>query len=188
MKIIIGLGNPGFRYRRTRHNLGFMVVNALAEQRAMRFHRSRFKGAIAEGAIGKEEVVLVRPLTFMNLSGQCVAAVCKHYRCDLPDLLVVCDDVSLPLGRIRLRRSGSAGGHNGLTSIIESLHSQDFARLRLGVGASPEHMDMMAYVLSPFRRHEWPTVHDMVSRATLAVETWVYHGIEEAMNSFNATE
>jgi PTH1 family peptidyl-tRNA hydrolase len=186
MRIIVGLGNPGFSYRRTRHNLGFMVVNALAEARGMRFRRGRLKGSVAEGAIGKEEVVLVRPLTFMNLSGQCVAAVVKHYQCPLSDLLVVCDDVNLDLGRIRLRRSGSAGGHNGLTSIIKSLHSQAFARLRLGIGAAPEHMDMMTYVLSPFRRSEWPTIHDMISRATLAVETWVYHGVEEAMNRFNA--
>jgi PTH1 family peptidyl-tRNA hydrolase len=185
MKIIVGLGNPGFTYRRTRHNLGFMVAKLVTEQRGIRFHRGRWKCALGEGSIGKEEVVLVRPLTFMNASGECVAAVMKHYQRDLPDLLVVCDDVALDLGRLRVRRAGSAGGHKGISSIIHSLHSQEFARLRLGVGEPPEGRDMMSYVLAPFRRNEWPTVHEMLDRAAQAVETWVYYGAEEAMNRFN---
>jgi len=185
MKIIVGLGNPGFTYRRTRHNLGFMVANLVAEQRGIRFHRGRWKCAVGEGSIGREKVVLVRPLTFMNASGECVAAVVKHYQSDLRDLLVVCDDVALDLGRLRVRRAGSAGGHNGLRSIIHLLHSQEFARLRLGVGEPPEGMDMMSYVLSPFRRREWPTVHEVLDRAAQAVETWIYYGAEEAMNRFN---
>jgi len=186
MKIIVGLGNPGFTYRRTRHNLGFMVVNLVAEQRGIRFHRGRWKCSVGEGAVGKEEVVLVRPLTFMNLSGACVAEVVKHYECPLSDLLIVCDDVNLDLGKIRVRRSGSAGGHKGLGSIIRCLHRQDFARLRLGLGQLPEGMDMMSYVLSPFRRGERPAVREMVDRAAQAVETWIYYGVEEAMNRFNA--
>ena len=185
MKIIVGLGNPGFSYRRTRHNFGFMAVRALAERRGMRFRRARQRSTQAEGRIGKEKVVLVRPMTFMNLSGEAVAGVVKYFDCALEDLLVVCDDVSLDLGRMRLRRSGSAGGHKGLTSIIRHLHSQDFARLRLGVGAPPEGMDMMSYVLGVFRRGEWPVVHEVVERAAQTVETWVYHGSDEAMNRFN---
>jgi len=210
MKIIVGLGNPGFTYRRTRHNLGFMVAKLVAEQRGIRFHRGRWKCAFGEGSIGKEEVVLIRPLTFMNASGECVAAVVKHYQGDLPagpsgtlrdpigvqkgrqaglsDLLVVCDDVALDLGRLRVRRAGSAGGHKGISSLIHSLHSQEFARLRLGVGQPPEGRDMMSYVLAPFRRGEWPTVHEMLDRAAQAVETWVYYGAEEAMNRYNALE
>ncbi len=185
MKIIVGLGNPGFSYRSTRHNLGFMVVNALARRRGMRFRRGRLHGAVAEGRIGKEEVALIRPLTFMNLSGRCVAAVRKHYRCEPADLLVICDDIHLDLGRLRLRRSGSAGGHKGLISIIEHLHTQDFPRLRMGIGRPPEGVRGMDYVLGAFRRSEWPTVHEMIARASEAAETWVYFGIEEAMNRYN---
>jgi len=185
MKIIVGLGNPGLSYRRTRHNVGFMVVHALAEGRGLRFRRARQRSTQAEGRIGKEKVVLVRPMTFMNLSGEAVAGVVKYFDCALDDLLVVCDDVNLDLGRMRLRRSGSDGGHNGLKSIIRHLHSQDFARLRLGVGAPPEGREMMNYVLGVFRRGERPVVHEVVERAAQAVETWVYHGSDEAMNRFN---
>ncbi len=185
MKIIIGLGNPGFAYRRTRHNFGFMVLAALAEAKHWRFHCAGFRSTQAEGQIGKEKVLLVRPMTFMNLSGQTVAGVVKHHRLPLEDLLVICDDVSLDLGRLRLRRSGSAGGHNGLKSIIEHLHSQNFSRLRLGVGQPPAGMEMMDYVLGVFRRGEWSLVHDTIERAVQVVETWVYHGVDEAMNRFN---
>ncbi len=185
MKIIVGLGNPGFAYRRTRHNFGFMVLSALAEARRLRFRRAGFRSTQAEGQIGKEKVLLVRPMGFMNLSGHTVAGVLKHHRLPLEDLLVICDDVSLDLGRLRLRRAGSAGGHNGLKSIIEHLHSQEFARLRLGVGQPPEGMEMMDYVLGVFRRGEWPLVHEVIERAVQAVETWVYHGADEAMNRFN---
>jgi PTH1 family peptidyl-tRNA hydrolase len=185
MKIILGLGNPGLSYRRTRHNLGFMVLDALAEARDFRFRRAAGRSSRAEGSIGKEKAVLVKPMTFMNLSGEAVAAAVRYYDCPLEDLLVICDDVNLDLGRMRLRRSGRDGGHNGLKSVIQHLHSQDFARLRIGVGAAPDHMDMMAYVLSPFRRSEWPTVHETIARAVQAVETWAYHGVDEAMNRFN---
>ena len=186
MKIIVGLGNPGFSYRSTRHNLGFMVVQALAEQRGMRFRRDRRRSTQAHGSIGKEEVVLVRPMTFMNLSGLAVAGAVKQHGASPEDLLVVCDDVNLDLGRMRLRRSGTAGGHNGLKSIIGHLHSEQFARLRLGVGQPPPGMEMMTYVLGSFRRGDWPAVHEVIARAVQAAETWVYHGTDEAMNRFNA--
>ncbi len=185
MKIIVGLGNPGLKYRRTRHNFGFMALRGLAELRGMRFRRWRFRSSAARGQIGKEEVVLLRPLTFMNLSGEAVEPAVKHHGCRLADLLVVCDDVDLDLGRIRLRRSGSAGGHKGLESIIYHLHSQDFPRLRLGIGRPPEGIDIMSYVLSVFRRNEWPTVREVTQRAVEAIETWIYHGIDEAMNRHN---
>ncbi len=186
MKIIVGLGNPGLQYRRTRHNFGFMVVDALAKQRAIRFSRGRSRCMQGEGLIGKGQVLLVKPLTYMNDSGACVAAVVHYHKVDLSDLLVVCDDVNLPLGKMRLRRSGSAGGHNGLESVIKHLGREDFPRLRLGVGAPPEWMDMMSYVLGAFPRSEAKLVEEVVERATLAVETWVYYGIDEAMNRFNA--
>ena len=185
MKIIVGLGNPGLKYRRTRHNFGFMVAEALAAQRDLRFRRGRFRGMQAEGRIGKEQVVLAKPLTYMNLSGECVAGVVRYYQCELSDLLVVVDDVHFDLGKMRLRRGGSAGGHNGMESIIKSLGSPEFPRLRLGIGGPPEWMDMMSYVLSPFPRGEAKLVAETVERAVLAVETWLYHGIDEAMNKYN---
>lgn len=186
MKIIVGLGNPGIAYRRTRHNFGFLVVQALAEQRKLRFHRARHRSSQAEGEIGKEPVVLVRPMAFMNLSGVSVAGVARARNCQPEDILVICDDVNLDLGRLRLRRAGSAGGHNGLKSIIEHLRSEQFPRLRLGVGQPPPGLDMMSYVLDSFRRDEWPLVHETVARAVQAVETWTYYGLDEAMNRFNS--
>jgi PTH1 family peptidyl-tRNA hydrolase len=185
MKIIVGLGNPGLGYRRTRHNLGYMVVKEVAERRALRFRRGRFQCTQAEGEVGKEQVLLVRPLTFMNLSGACVAGVARERGCEPSQVLVVCDDVNLELGKLRLRRGGSAGGHKGLESVIHHLHSDQFPRLRLGIGQPPAGVEMMRYVLSPFRRAEWPTVGEMIERAAQAVESWVYFGVEEAMSRFN---
>lgn len=185
MKLVIGLGNPGLKYRRTRHNFGFMVVDALAALRDLHFRRGKFRGMEAAGQIGKEQVLLVKPLTFMNLSGECVGGLLRYYQCDLQDLLVIFDDIHLDLGKLRLRRSGSAGGHHGVESVIKHLHSQEFPRLRLGIGKPPEWMDMMSYVLSPFSRGEVKLVRETIHRATLAVETWLYHGLDEAMNRFN---
>jgi len=185
MKIIVGLGNPGLHYRRSRHNLGFMVVSEIARRRGIRFRRGRYHSTWAEGRLGKYRLLLVRPQTFMNRSGLCVAQVMRQFDRPLEDLLVVCDDVNLELGQLRIRRAGSAGGHNGLTSVIEALHSRDLARLRLGVGSPPDGADMVRYVLGQFRRQEWDTVHSMVEEAAQAAETWAYHGADEAMNQFN---
>jgi len=185
MKIIVGLGNPGLRYRRARHNLGFVVVGALARQRRLGFRRRRHRCTQAEGQIGKERVLLVRPQTYMNLSGRCVGPLFRQSGCSLDDLMVVCDDVNLDLGRMRLRRSGTAGGHKGLESIIEHLGTPAFPRLRLGVGQPPEWMDMMSYVLGTFPRRERPLADQVIARAVQALETWVYCGVEEAMNRFN---
>ena len=185
MKLIVGLGNPGLKYRRTRHNIGFMVVDALAAQRDLHFRRGKFRGMQAEGQIGKERVVLAKPLTYMNDSGACVGGLVRYHHCALEDLLVISDDIQLDLGKLRLRRSGSAGGHHGLESIIKHLSTSEFPRLRLGVGRPPEWMDMMSYVLSPFPRADAKLVAETVDRAVLAVETWLYHGLGEAMNRFN---
>jgi PTH1 family peptidyl-tRNA hydrolase len=185
MKIIVGLGNPGLGYRRTRHNLGFVVVGALARARGMSFRRGRFRCTQAQGEIGKEQVLLVRPQTFMNLSGACVGPLVRRAACHLDDLLVICDDVNLELGKLRLRRRGSAGGHQGLASIIQHLGSEEFPRLRLGAGEPPEGMDMTSYVLGTFRRAERLAVEELVTQAVQVAETWVYHGVEEAMNRFN---
>jgi PTH1 family peptidyl-tRNA hydrolase len=186
MKIIVGLGNPGLRYRRTRHNLGFMAVTQLLHQRGLRLRRGRFRGSQAEAQIGKEPVLFLLPHTYMNLSGHAVSAALHHANCPLHDLLVVCDDINLDLGRLRLRRQGSPGGHKGLESITQLLHSQAFPRLRLGIGPLPPDLDLITYVLSPFPRRDWPLVRDMLDRAAQALETWIYHGLEEAMNRFNS--
>lgn len=185
MKIIVGLGNPGLGYRRSRHNLGFLVVGAVARGRRLAFRRRPHRCTQAEGRIGKERILLVRPQTYMNLSGRCVGPLFRQSECSLDDLMVVCDDVNLDLGRMRLRRAGSAGGHKGLESIIEHLGDNAFPRLRLGVGQPPEGMDMMSYVLGAFPRGERPLVDQLVARSVQAVETWIYSGIEEAMNRFN---
>jgi PTH1 family peptidyl-tRNA hydrolase len=185
MKIIVGLGNPGLAYRRTRHNSGFMVIGAIARQRGIGLRRRRFHSGHGEGQIGRTKVALLRPQTFMNRSGIAVAGALRHYRCATEDLLVVCDDVNLPLGKLRLRRAGSAGGHNGLRSIIQRLGTKEFPRLRLGVGPLADDVDVMSYVLGAFRRGELPVVRDVVERAAQAAETWVYHGVDEAMNRFN---
>ena len=185
MKLIVGLGNPGLKYRRTRHNLGFRVIDALVKPREIRLTRGRFRCLQGEGQIGKERVLFVKPLTFMNDSGACVAPLAHYCKVELPDLLVVYDDVDLEVGKIRLRREGSAGGHNGMTSIIKQLGRQDFPRLRLGISHPPAWMDMMSYVLGTFPRGDLKIVDEIMEQATLAVETWVYHGIDEAMNRFN---
>jgi len=184
-KIIVGLGNPGLGYRRTRHNLGFTVVSALARQRELRFRRGRHQCTRAEGRIGREKALLVRPQTFMNLSGRCVAPLLRESGCAIEDLMVVCDDVNLDLGRIRLRGGGSAGGHKGLESIIKELNTRSFPRLRLGIGEPPEWMDMMSYVLGVFPRRDRALLNETIERAVQALETWVYYGIDEAMNRFN---
>ncbi len=185
MKIIVGLGNPGLRYRRTRHNFGSIVLGALARSRRLGFRRGKHRCTRAMGRIGKEEVLLIRPQTYMNLSGRCVAPLLRESGLSVADLMVVCDDVNLDLGRMRLRRGGSAGGHKGLASIAQHLKTQAFPRLRLGVGEPPEWMDMMSYVLGAFPRGEREVVNQTIARAVQALETWVYYGIEEAMNRFN---
>lgn len=197
MKVIVGLGNPGLKYRRTRHNIGYMVVEALAEARRLGFRRSKFQGLLAEGQIGKEQVILVKPLTFMNLSGRAVSGLAGFYKVSADDLLVITDDVALPLGRLRARRGGSDGGHNGLKSITRSLGTQAFARVRVGVGRgdfqAPDgrvigRPDMVGHVLGRFTPDEHDTISAAVMRAAEASELFIAEGIERVMNVFNAAE
>jgi len=189
--LIVGLGNPGGRHVGTRHNVGFEVVDLLAARAGVRLRRSRLGGAAAEVVTGWKpappgaRVILLEPHTYMNRSGAAVRAALQYHKLPPSHLLVVCDDVHLPLGRIRLRRTGSAGGHNGLISVIEALGSQDFPRLRIGVDEPPPHMDQIAYVLSRFAREELVTIGAAIARAADAVETWIEAGIDEAMNRFN---
>lgn len=185
LRLIVGLGNPGRRYVGTRHNLGFEVLEELGRRHGIVPRRRKFRGALGQGMIAGHPVALLRPSTYMNLSGESVAPAMRFYRLPLTHLLVICDDVHLPPGQIRLRRSGSAGGHKGLISIIEHLDSQSFPRLRLGVGEPPPGLDQVAYVLTPFRRQELPAVREAIDLAADAVDSWAAEGIDAAMNRFN---
>lgn len=187
ISLVAGLGNIGSEYAGTRHNIGFEVVEEVARQQHAQFRGGKFHGAEAFVTIDGRRVLLLKPRTYMNLSGDAVAAAARFYKLPPQKILVICDDVYLPTGKIRLRAQGSAGGHNGLTHIIQRLGSQDFARLRLGVGEVPSGWDMKDYVLSRFTAGERPIIEEARDRAVQAVETWVTQGIDAAMNRWNAT-
>ena len=191
MKLIVGLGNPGSEYRGTRHNVGFEVVDAVARRWGVIF-RSAPAGAVLTTSPGvpgeREAAILVKPLTFMNRSGMVVGALRRYYRVALSDLLVVTEDVNLPLGRLRARRQGSPGGHNGLRSVIELLGTVEFSRLRIGVGRGDRRHQLAGRVLSRFDVGERPEVDDAVRRAVEAVDLFVDSGIEPVMNRFNQWE
>jgi peptidyl-tRNA hydrolase, PTH1 family len=188
MKLIVGLGNPGKKYAGTRHNVGFDVVDLLAE---------RFKAEWEAAPRGLEaltardratDTLLAKPLTFMNLSGPAVVGLAQFYRIELPDLFVVVDDVNLELGRLRARAAGSAGGHNGLKSIIGALGSDAFARMRIGVGGGEPRRDLAGHVLGRFAHEERPAIAEAVGRSADAAELFIAEGIAPVMNRFNRKE
>lgn len=185
VRIIVGLGNPGARYAATRHNVGYQVVDRLAAAHGLSFSQRRFKALLAIGEVLGQRVVLAKPETYMNASGEAVGPLVRWYRCALEDLLIIYDDLDLPLGRLRLRAGGSAGGHRGVESIIAALGASAFPRLRLGIGRPPAAMDPAAYVLLPFDPDEQPVVADMLERAQAAVECWLREGLAAAMNRYN---
>lgn len=186
MKILVGLGNPGSQYRFTRHNAGFLVLDRLAERLALPFGRERFGGLFAKGQCEGCDVVLLKPLTYMNRSGECVGQALRYTNAAPEDVLVVVDDVNLPLGRLRVRSDGSAGGHNGLKSIIEHLGSDAFPRLRIGVGQGRQGATLTGHVLGTFAQDEMPEMERAVDRAADAAVTFVVKGLGPAMNAFNA--
>lgn len=183
MLLIVGLGNPGREYERTRHNAGFMLVDLLAAQAGIKFEK-KGKGLWAKGRIGGEDVVLLKPQTFMNLSGEAVSDVRAFYKIPAGSVIAAYDDCDLPLGRLRLRKDGGSGGHRGVSSLIGFLGGGDFARIRLGVGRPP-HNDTAGYVLSPFAKDELEALEEMLQRAAEAVEFLITDGIDQAMNKFN---
>jgi len=185
MKVVFGLGNPGKRYEGTRHNVGFAVVDALAQGRNVSRGQRRFDAETAELTEEGHKVLLVKPETFMNLSGRCVRQALDFYQVPLEKLLVVCDDFNLPLGKLRFRPRGTHGGHNGLRDIQQHLGTREYARLRIGVGAPPEE-GAVDHVLSRFRSAERPVIDDALAVAAQAVVYWIHHGIEKAMNQYNA--
>lgn len=185
MKIVVGLGNPGSRYDGTRHNVGYAVVDRLAAgPRCGRF-QSRFQAQIAELMEEDQKVLLVKPETFMNLSGRSVRQVMDFYQAALEDMLVVCDDINLPLGKLRFRARGTHGGHNGLRDIQCHLGTTEYARLRIGVGA-PDEADAVDHVLGRFRPGERPVIDDALDTAAQAVGRWLHEGLEACMNQYNA--
>jgi peptidyl-tRNA hydrolase, PTH1 family len=186
MKLIVGLGNPGRKYVGTRHNVGFDVVAELSRRGSAAAPRSAFDSQLTETVIGDERVLLAAPQTFMNLSGRAVRQILDFYKLSLADLLVVCDDLNLPLARLRLRRDGSAGGQKGLKNIIEHAGTEEFARLRIGIDRPPERMDATAYVLQKFTANEREAMSTAVQAAADAAELWITQGPDAAMNRVNA--
>lgn len=195
MKLIAGLGNPGAQYRGTRHNVGFEVVDTLAGRHGGAWEAAKVDGLIARLRMaGGEQVLLLKPLTFMNLSGDAVQGIAHYFKIDVPDTLIVTDDVNLPLGRLRARKTGTEGGHNGLRSVALRLGTLDYPRLRIGVGRprSPEgapgddsRRDLADHVLSRFDADEIPGIEAAIARAADAADTFVTSGIDVVMNRFN---
>jgi PTH1 family peptidyl-tRNA hydrolase len=183
--LVAGLGNPGDRYRQTRHNLGFMVVERMARARGGRWREEGRNGRSARIDIAGREVLLFEPLTFMNLSGNALRPLVDAEGLPANRVLVVCDDIALPVGQLRLRPGGSDGGHNGLASVIERLETAAFPRLRLGVGPVPPRVDAAEFVLAEFLPEEAVPVEDMIAGAAECVGGWVTEGIDRAMGRFN---
>lgn len=184
MKVIVGLGNPGTKYAGTRHNVGFEVIDYLAAAPGCSPFREKFEALVAEVKEGGETVLLVKPLTYMNLSGRAVRAILDFYKVPAADLLVVCDDINLPLGKLRVRAKGSHGGQNGLRNVQEQLGTDAYARLRIGI--DPPSHDAVDHVLSKFKPGERAAVDGAVADAAQAVLTFIRQGAEAAMNRFNA--
>ena len=182
MKLIVGLGNPGDRYSGTRHNVGFRVIDEAARRESAGFESAPADALIAR--VRSKDVILAKPMTFMNASGEAVGGLLRYYKIDVADLLVVVDEIQLPLGKLRARARGSAGGHNGLKSIIQHL-GDEFARLRLGVGRGDSRRDLADHVLAKFEKDEAEEVERMIARAADASDVFVAGGIAPVMNQFN---
>lgn len=185
MKLIIGLGNPGKAYEDTRHNIGFKVVDYLAGQWNAPLTQSKFKGMYSISHRPEGKVMLLKPLTYMNLSGESVSALMDYYGIDLKDIIVIYDDLDLPAGQLRLRQKGSAGGHNGIKSLIQHLGTQEFNRLRIGISRPPAGMKVPDYVLQRFSKEERPEVEDAIKKSAAACESWLSKPFLEVMNQYN---
>ena len=186
MYIIVGLGNPGRQYQNTRHNIGFDVIDAIADKNHITVGEKKHKALIGKGFVGGQKVVLVKPQTYMNLSGESVREVIDFYKVDEKnELIVISDDISLDVGQIRIRKKGSAGGHNGLKNIILHLGHDEFQRVRMGVGEKPEGYDLVDYVLGHFPKEEREIMDESAGRAVGAIEVMITDGADAAMNLYN---
>lgn len=186
MKAVVGLGNPGPEYAGTRHNVGFRVLAELARRQGATQPKLKFEAEVLDVMVGGEKLLLVAPQTFMNNSGRSVRKLVDFYRLPIDELLVVCDDLNLETARLRIRQAGSAGGQKGLSDMISRLGTQEFSRLRIGIGRPPGRMNAADYVLRRFRAEELELIQPAVSLAADAVEVWCMQGVEAAMNRFNA--
>lgn len=185
MYVIAGLGNPGDKYRYTRHNVGFITMDYLSLQHKINISKIKHKALTGEGEIAGEKVLLVKPQTFMNASGESIMDIMSWYKLEAARLIVVYDDADLPAGKVRIRPEGSSGTHNGMKSIIYLLNSEGFPRIRIGIGKQPPYMDMADYVLGRFGEDEIPLMEEAVKKASLAVEEIIRNGINSAMNKYN---
>ena len=191
MKLIIGLGNPGRSYSKNRHNIGFACLNHFAKRQGIRLDKKRGQARTGSGEVDGTQVVLARPQTYMNLSGQAVSRLVKKFNVGLGDLIVIHDDLDLPLGKIRIRQGGSSGGHKGVDSIISELGSQDFIRIRVGISRPTENAneiseaDIIKYVLGNFTPEEKQTIKPVIAKASEAILYLLTEGLESAMNSYN---
>ena len=185
MYLIAGLGNPGKQYENTRHNAGFMALDALADQLGTSIEEKKHKALCGKGLIGGEKVILLKPQTFMNLSGESIRAAADFYKVDPDHIIVIYDDISLEPGQLRIRKKGSAGGHNGIKSIIAHLGTQEFPRIKVGVGAKPDRMDLADYVLGHFPAAERKVMDESVRQAAEAAVTVLTEGPDAAMNRYN---
>jgi PTH1 family peptidyl-tRNA hydrolase len=185
MKLVVGLGNPGRKYQGTRHNIGYAILAELARNSAASSPRHKFHGEVMEAEIGGQKALLLSPLTYMNISGLSVSEAKAFYKIPDEELLVLCDDLNLPVGKLRIRTQGSSGGQKGLDDIIRRLGSENFPRLRMGVGSPPAGCDWADFVLSKFIAEEVPQIEQAVLRAVEAVTAWARDGIESCMNQYN---
>jgi PTH1 family peptidyl-tRNA hydrolase len=185
--LVVGLGNPGRQYVDTRHNIGFMVVDALASAYSLKFDGNKSKAFFADGTVANKRVIIAKPQTYMNESGFSARGLMDFYRIPLTHLMVISDDLDIPLGTLRIRPKGGAGGQKGLRNIIAQAGGEDFARMRVGIGRPPGKMDAAAYVLQPFAKQDAVLLQETISRAIKAVEHWLESGIDVAMNRQNGT-
>ena len=184
MYIIAGLGNPGRKYENTKHNVGFITLDVLAEKHNIKINKIKHKALVGEGIIFGQKLLLVKPQTYMNLSGNSIREVMEYYKADLDKLVVIYDDVDIPMGRLRIRKKGSAGTHNGMRSIIYDLQADEFPRIRIGIGGERK-MSLAGYVLGGFKKDERVLMQDAVERAVSAVECMLEKGIDAAMSEYN---
>lgn len=184
MKVIVGLGNPGKEYENTKHNIGFLTLDRLSERLGISIKQIKHKALTGEGFVKGQKLMLVKPQTYMNLSGQCVREVMQYYKLEPENLIVIYDDLDIPIGTLRLRAKGSAGTHNGMKSIIYDIQEDGFPRVRVGIGGERKG-NLANYVISGFRKEDINTVETAVEKAADAVECWIDEGINAAMNKFN---
>jgi peptidyl-tRNA hydrolase, PTH1 family len=185
MKLIVGLGNPGKQYEKTRHNVGFDTIDELSIQLNINLDQLKFKGLLGIGFVGTEKVLLLKPLTYMNLSGESIRAVMDFYDIDVKDLVVIYDDLDIPVGKMRLRQKGSAGGHNGIKSTIAHLGTQEFNRIRIGVDRPQNGMSVSNYVLSKFTPEEQPIIQEVIKKSADACQSWLKQPFLQVMNEYN---